>query len=144
MKRVALLLAVALASVAVFAQKINKSELKQLQVFLSEPAEKDATNAQALKITDTGNPATWEGVTVEGGHITAIEWKDKHLAGTLNLSGFTALTKVDVSRNKITALTVKGSTALTELNASRNRLNEFDAQGCSSLHKHSVNNNYIT
>lgn len=53
MKRVALLLAVALASVAVFAQKINKSELKQLQVFLSEPAEKDATNAQALKITDT-------------------------------------------------------------------------------------------
>ena len=65
MKKVALLFAVALSSLAVNAQKIDKNELKQLQAFLTAPAEKDASNAEALKITDIKNPSTWEGVTVE-------------------------------------------------------------------------------
>ena len=64
MKKVALLFAVALSSLAVNAQKIDKNELKQLQAFLAAPAEKEATNAQALKITDVKSPATWEGVTI--------------------------------------------------------------------------------
>ena len=77
MKKVALLFAVALCSLAVNAQKINKNELKQLQAFLSAPAEKEATNAQALKITDVNAPSTWEGVTVANGHVTKIDWKGK-------------------------------------------------------------------
>lgn len=83
MKKVALLFAVALSSLAVNAQKIDKNELKQLQAFLAAPAEKEATNAQALKIADVKSPATWEGVTVENGHVTKIEWKGKKIAGDL-------------------------------------------------------------
>lgn len=64
-----------------FAQKIDKNEMKQLKAFLSQPAVTDATNAQALKITDLNSPATWEGVTIANGHVTAIKWKDKKLAG---------------------------------------------------------------
>ncbi|MDE6135956.1 MAG: hypothetical protein K2F97_00590, partial [Muribaculaceae bacterium] len=130
MKKIALLLAVAISSVSLFAQSVNKGELKQLKAFLAQPAAEAATNAAALKITDQNNPSTWEGVTVAGGHITAIEWKDKKLAGVLDLSGFSALQKVDVSRNKLTGFTAKGDGALTELNVSRNRLTELSVEGC--------------
>lgn len=121
MKKIALVLAVALSSAASFAQ-INKGELKQLQNFLSQPAKEAATNAEALHITNVKDPSTWEGVTVTGNRVTKIDWKDKKIAGTLDLSGFTALTSVDVSRNALTALTVDGAGALNELNASRNKL----------------------
>ncbi len=115
MKKIALLLAVALSSAACFAQ-VNKSELKQLQNFLAQPAEKDGTNAEALKITNLKDPSTWEGITVVGNHVTEIKWKDKKLAGTLDLSGFKALAKVDVSRNKLAAVTFKGDPMLTDVN----------------------------
>ena len=49
MKKIALLLAVALGSAACFAQ-VNKTELKQLQNFLSQPSEKGGTNAEALMV----------------------------------------------------------------------------------------------
>ena len=72
MKKIALLLAVALSSVTVFAQSINKNELKQLQNFLSQPAVHHATNAEALKITNVNDPSTWEGVTVANGRVTRV------------------------------------------------------------------------
>ncbi|MDE6468980.1 MAG: hypothetical protein K2L28_08820, partial [Muribaculaceae bacterium] len=143
MKKIALILAVALSGAACFAQ-VDKGELKQLQNFLQQPAEKGGTNAEALKITNTKDPSTWEGVTVVGKHVTKIEWKDKKLGGTLDLSGFDALASVDVSRNALTAITVKGDGALTELNASRNKISEVDLEGCSTLVKLSLNNNRIT
>lgn len=133
-----------LGCVTVFAQKIDKNELRQLQAFMAEPAEKDATNAQALKITDLKSPATWEGVTVENGHVTAIDWKDKHLAGSLDLSGFKALTKVDVSRNKLASLSVENDAALADLNASRNQLRKANLDGCSGLVTLNIYKNRLT
>ena len=94
-------MALVLGCTSAFAQNIAKNELKQLQSFLAQPAQKEATNAKALKISNINSPATWEGVTVANGHVTAIDWKDKGLAGTLDLSGFSALTKADISRNAI-------------------------------------------
>ena len=64
MKKIALFLAVALCSVAASAQSIAKNELKQLQAFLAQPAQEAATNAEALKVTDTKNLAAIEGVWV--------------------------------------------------------------------------------
>ena len=144
MKKIALFLALALSSMAVFAQNLNRSELKQLQNFLAQPAEKHATNAEALKITDVKTPAGWEGVTITDGRVTAIDWKGKGLAGTLDLSGFKSLAKVDVSRNRLTGIKLAGDAALSELNASRNRLSEIDLDGCGQLVKVSLNNNRIT
>ena len=132
-----------LGCMTVFAQKVDKKEMKQLQAFLSQPAEKDGTNAQALKIVDMNAPSTWEGVTVANGHVTAIEWKDKKLGGSLDLSNFSALATVDVSRNKLTSLNVSGDVALTELNASRNALSAIDLEGCSSLTKVNIYRNQI-
>lgn len=117
MKKALLLIAVVTGCMTLSAQKPNKNEIRQLQQFLSQPAEKEATNAQALKITDIKNPSTWEGVTMENGRVTAIDWSDKHLAGSLDLSNFTALKKVNVSRNAITTLNVQGSTSLERIDA---------------------------
>ncbi|MDE7472887.1 MAG: hypothetical protein K2M68_04795, partial [Muribaculaceae bacterium] len=122
MKKAVLMIALALVSTSAFAQKIAKNEMKQLKAFLEQPAEKDGTNAQALKIVDMNAPATWEGVTIVDGHVTAIDWKDKKLAGDLDLSGFTQLSNVDVSRNKIASLSVAQDASLTDLNASRNQI----------------------
>ncbi len=83
MKKAVLLITLALSSVMVFAQRIDKNELKQLKNFLSQPAEKDATNAQALKITDLNAPATWEGVTIEGATSPKSSGKTKRLPAFL-------------------------------------------------------------
>ena len=85
MKKAVFMIALALGSVTAFAQKIDKNEMKQLKAFLEQPAEKDGTNAQALKIVDMNSPATWEGVTVVAGHLTSMDWKDKKRSGDLNL-----------------------------------------------------------
>ena len=144
MKKIALLLAAAISSVSLFAQSVDKGELKQLKAFLAQPAAEASTNAEALKISNQNSPATWEGITVENGHITAINWKDKKLAGTLDLSGFDALQKVDVSRNRLTGFTADGDGVLTELNVSRNRLTEFSIENCPQISKLLANNNRFT
>ena len=47
MKKIALLLAVAISSASLFAQNVNKTELKQLKAFLAQPAAEASTNAEA-------------------------------------------------------------------------------------------------
>ena len=143
MKKALLIIAVLLGSMTAFAQNLDKNEAKLIKAFLAEPA-KEGTNAQALKVADVNAIANIEGVTVQGGHITAIEWKDKKLGGTLNLAGFKALTKVDVSRNELTSMSVAGCTALTELNASRNKLTSIDLDNCSQLQDVAVYKNRLT
>ena len=101
MKKVLFLMAVILGGLTAFAQNLDKNEAKQLQAFV-------AANASALKASDPKAIASVEGVTVDNGHVTAIDWKDKKLTGSLNLTGFKALTKVDVSRNELTSLNVAG------------------------------------
>lgn len=133
-----------LGSVTAFAQKMNKNEVKQLQAFAAQTSEKGGTNGEVLKITDMSSPSTWEGITVENGRVVAIQWKDKHLAGELNLSGFTALKKVDVSRNAITSINVTGDAALSNLNASRNKLSNLTLSGNTALTDLSIYRNRLT
>lgn len=52
MKKALLMITLVLGCTTVFAQKIDKKEAAQIKSFLSQPAEKDGTNAQALKVTD--------------------------------------------------------------------------------------------
>ena len=139
MKKALLIIAVMLGGMSAFAQNVNKNEAKQIKAFLSE-----GNNASALKVSDLNSIATIEGVTVENGHVTAIEWKDKKLTGALNLAGFKALQKVDVSRNDLTSMTVAGCASLSDLNASRNKLAEIDFSGCEQLQKVAVYKNRLT
>ena len=144
MKKALLMFALVLGCTTAFAQKVDKNEARQIKAFLSQTAEKDGTNANVLKVTDANNIASIEGITVENGHVTAIEWKDKHLAGDLDLSGFEALKKVDVSRNKLSSISVANATALSDFNASRNVLRSVDFTGCSNLVKIQIYKNRLT
>ena len=144
MKKALLMITLVLGCTTVFAQKIDKKEAAQIKSFLSQPAEKDGTNAQALKVTDMNSIASIEGVTVENGHVTAIDWKDKHIAGNLDLSGFSQLKSVNVSRNKIAGLNISNTPVLSEVNASRNALRTFEVNGASAVQKLSINNNRLT
>ena len=131
-----------LSTMMVYAQNQNSKEVKTLQAFLNQPSADGVTNAQALG-ADVSNPVTWHGVTWEGGHVSAIEWKGKKLAGVLDLSSFTGLKKLDVSKNELTGLSVQGCTALAELNASHNRLTQFNVNGCTVLAKLNIYKNRL-
>ena len=113
------------------AQNLNKTEAKALQAFLNQPAVEKSTNGAALGYA--GSVATVPGIKIANGHVTAIDWKDKHLAGQLNLSNFPQLEKVEVSGNKLTALNLSGNPALVEVNAGRNRISEFTVTNCPQI-----------
>ena len=53
----------------------------------------------------------------------------------LDVSGLTALQKLDCAKNQLTALNVQGLTALQELNCRYNKIAELDVQGLTKLEK---------
>ena len=114
MKKIILLFAIILSSVVVNAQNPSSKEVKAIQAFLNQPSILGVTNAQAIGV-DESNPETWYGVTWSRGHVVSIDWSDKKLTGVLDLSSFTALRKLDVSKNALTGLSVQGCTSLMEL-----------------------------
>ena len=134
MKRQLLFLGALLMCLSVMAQKLQKNELKQLQAFLNQPAMVESTNAAALKVGNMADPSTWEGVKIENGHVVEINWSGKKLAGNLNLTGFSALTHVNVSNNRISSLTVDNNPALVYLNAGRNRLSNINVAEIGRAH----------
>ncbi|MDE6295952.1 MAG: hypothetical protein K2M03_07805, partial [Muribaculaceae bacterium] len=83
MKRVITLMALALVVSGAMAQTLNKQESKALQAFLTQNAAKGGNNAEALLVKGN-NIAQTPGVTIENGHVTAINWDKKELSGTLN------------------------------------------------------------
>lgn len=128
MKRTVLFLA-AMMTVAMSWAQISKNEAKSLNAFLAQPSAEGTTNAAALGVGPNA-AASIPGLKIENGHVTEIDLSHKKLAGDLNLSGFPALTKVNVSDNRIQTLTLANNPALVGVNASHNRLTEFAVSGC--------------
>ena len=92
-------------------------------------------------------------MTVVNGHVTAIEWKDKKLAGSLDLSGFglsksrrepqqdlgyqceqhPSLSQLNVSRNVLSSIDIEGCTALQDLKVYKNRLTDLNISGAPAI-----------
>ena len=109
MKKTITILAILLAAGGTaYAQNLAKAEAKSLSTFLSMPAAKGGTNAEALRMTGQ-NPASCPGIKIENGHVVEIDWSKHNLAGTLDLTAFTSLTNVNVSDNKLTAILSQSS-----------------------------------
>lgn len=144
MKKLITLMAFALCfGGAAFAANVSKSETKALNAFLSQSAAKGGNNAEALKMIGS-DPANCPGVKVENGHVVEIDWRGHELAGDLNLSAFPALTKIDVSDNKIASLTLSDNPALTVVNAGRNRLTQVDITKCPAVTQLRLNRNQLS
>lgn len=126
-----------------WSQNLSKSESKSLQAFISQPSAKGGNNGEALGFQG-GNVANIPGITVSNGHVTDIKWDGKDLGGSLDLSAFPALQKVDISNNKIKNLSVAYAPSLVELNASKNRISEISLQGCDQLQTLRLNRNRLS
>ena len=62
----------------------------------------------------------------------------------LDVSGCTALQKLDCAKNQLTALNVQGLTALQELECYNNQLATLNVQGCASLQKLNCQGNKLS
>ena len=115
MKKIVLTFALVLSCAALFAQKLNKSEVKQLRAFLQQTSATGETNYQLLEISPKEKPTEWKGVTWKDGRVAAISWADKKLNGALSLSGFTVLTHLDCARNQLTSFSFSNCPSLAHV-----------------------------
>ncbi|MDR1980855.1 MAG: hypothetical protein LBQ39_04435, partial [Tannerellaceae bacterium] len=172
-----LFLAMALLPIAGFAQgSYHEADKATLRAFLSQPsAESGETNGERLGLT-TEDMETWEEDedwvgNVEGllweidespKRIVAIDWREKGLAGNLDLSECTALIDLICFVNSLTALDVSnaalmglacGNNQLTTLDVSvtlrslfcgNNRLTELNVNANTALTHLDCSNNKLT
>ena len=141
MKRTTLFLAALMAITCGWSQNLSKSEAKSLQAFATQASAKGGDNGSALGFTG-GSFANFPGITVSAdGHVTEIDWRNKDLAGNLDLSKFPALQKVNVSGNKIVTLTLSANPQLVEVNAGHNRITDVTLTDCPQLQTLRLNRN---
>lgn len=86
-----LLIAVAFLAGIVVVTAQNKKEVSQLRQFLQQTSARGDANYIRLRLS-LNNPASWSGVVWgSDGRVTSIDWNDKELAGSIDLSGFSSL-----------------------------------------------------
>ena len=110
----------------------NPTEVDKLQVFAN------SNNNNDILEWDLSDPSSWTGITWDNnGNVTEIDFSYKWLSGSLNLAGFTSLTKLNIYANMITALNISGDTALLSLDCSYNNLsqNGLTVRDCTDLTK---------
>lgn len=83
---------------------------------------------------DLDDPSTWTGITWnEDGNVESIDLSFKNLSGSLDLSNFSSLKKLDVTGNNLTSLNLDNCSSLEELDCSFNKLTSLDLRDCTSL-----------
>ncbi len=107
----------------------NTTEVNRLTAFANS---NDNNDILEWDLTD---PSSWEGVTWDNnGNVTKIDFTYKWLQGSLDVSGFTSLTKLNVYANMLTSINVDNCTALTSLDCSYNPLSSgLDLEDCTAL-----------
>ena len=116
----------------------NSLELNTLYSFVNSNE-----NVQILN-WDLDNPSTWTGITWnEDGNVEGIDLSFKNLSGSLNLSNFSSLKKLDVTGNNLTSLKLDNCSSLEELDCSFNKLNALDLSDCTNLTSVTCCYNYL-
>ena len=138
----------------------NEYDYKKLVAFLEQPDDEGVKNGVKNGFTlsknyDPNDPATW-GTNYWGNErfqwrkmngelrIQAICVSYESLCGTLDLSGCTALERLECDRNNLTELNVSGCTSLTRLDCRNNSLAKLDVSGCAALEDLSDSCNNLT
>ena len=107
----------------------NTLEVQKLTAFANS---NDNNDILEWDLTD---PSSWEGVTWDSnGNVSEIDFTYKWLQGTLDVSGFTSLTKLKVYANTLSSINIDNCTALTSLDCSYNPLSSgLDLEDCTAL-----------
>lgn len=117
---------------------LNLSNISQLTSF--------ANQGDNLSILgwDLDNPSTWTGITWnEDGNVEGIDLSFKNLSGSLDLSNFSSLKKLDVTGNNLTSLNLDNCSSLEKLDCSFNKLTALDLSDCTNLTSVTCCYNYL-
>ena len=116
----------------------NQSNLSNLISF--------ANQGDNLSILNWGldDPSTWTGITWnENGNVESIDLSFKNLSGSLDLSNFGSLKKLDVTGNNLTSLNLDNCSSLEKLDCSFNKLTALDLSDCTNLTSVTCCYNYL-
>lgn len=116
------------AKLGTFSSGYNAIEVSLLTCFYNQ-------NNNSNKLDwDIEDASTWNGVIWDSsGNVTEIDLAYLDLDGSLDLSNFSSLQRVDISGNNITNIDVSGCSSLTSLNVSANKIELLDISDCTSL-----------
>lgn len=116
----------------------NKNEIAYLSIFANQN-----DNLSILNWNLDG-PSTWTGITWnENGNVESIDLSFKNLSGSLDLSNFGSLKKLDVTGNNLTSLNLDNCTSLEEIDCSFNKLTALNLSDCTNLTSVTCCYNYL-
>ena len=125
----------------------NPDQVEALKKFLLEKhyyEEYDLTltNAECLD-WDVDDPSTWYGITWENGNITGLDISYAPIGGSMDLTAFTELEKLDCSYTYIDNLNLNGCIKLKVLNCSGDRLQSLSLNCQKTLEELYCQNNQL-
>ena len=107
---------------------LNENEIEALKKFYKQ------NNNSNLVNWDLDDPSTWTGITWnEDGNVEGIDLSFKNLSGSLDLSNFSSLKKLDITGNNLTSLNLDNCSSLEEIDCSFNKLTTLDLSDCTNL-----------
>ncbi|MCM1567076.1 MAG: LPXTG cell wall anchor domain-containing protein, partial [Dehalobacter sp.] len=114
----------------------NASDFNKIRNFLLKTsATAGVTNGAVMNASfDADDPETWSNVLwSDEGRVVYINWFDRGLAGSFDMSGLTGLTSIDIGYNSITSIDASGDSSLLSLLCDVNAITEIDLSGCTAL-----------
>jgi hypothetical protein len=122
--------------VAAIPADYHEGDANKLVEFLNK-SNGSTTNGKVLNpLYDESNPITWTGVvwdTQSPKRVREIQWSNKGLVSSLDVSGLAALVSLQCDQNDLTGINASDCTALTNLECENNALTALDVSGCSAL-----------
>ena len=126
------------SSTTIILSDLNSSNISQLTSFANQ-----GDNLSILN-WDLDDPSTWTGITWnENGNVESIDLSFKNLSGSLDLSNFGSLKKLDVTGNNLTSLNLDNCSSLEEIDCSFNKLTALDLSDCTNLTSVTCCYNYL-
>lgn len=122
----------------------NAHDVAQIKTFLEQAsAVAGKTNAEQLGY-DVNDPDTWTDVFWYEQRLTYIDWNDRSLAGSLDLTGCEKLGALYIQQNAITSLILNGCTGLSDLDCKNNAIETLDLRENPLLHNLECSNNKLS
>ena len=136
----------------------DEYEYNQLAAFLeTEDADQvkngtklDDEDEEIETLYDVNDPSTWADgwVFMPYGdtpyHVMFISWSDRSLVGSLDVSGFTELSGLYLSGNRLTAVNASNCPGLGDVEVYNDTVQSLDFSNCGSLSNLLCNNNQLT
>ena len=136
----------------------DEYEYNQLAAFLETMDADHVKNGTKLDdedeeietLYDVNDPSTWADgwVFMPYGdtpyHVMFISWSDRSLVGSLDVSGFTELSGLYLSGNKLTAVNASNCPGLGDVEVYNDTVQSLDFSNCGSLSNLICNNNQLT